>query len=85
LIIYSVRIRIEYRTKIKIISVSSVETGVLRQKPLQAKLIADYFSLSQSIYLQGLQRLLTSGNAYWRGRLSTVDLLIKVACFVKSR
>jgi hypothetical protein len=23
------------------------------------------------------------GNTYWRGRLSTVDLLIKVACFVK--
>ncbi len=85
MIIYSVRIRKEYRTKIKIISVSSVETGVLRQKQLQAKLIAEYFILSQSIYLQGLQGLLTSGNANWRGRLSTVDLLIKVACFVKSR
>ncbi len=26
---------------------------------------------------------LEPGNPYWRGRLSTVDLLIKVACFVK--
>ncbi len=63
MIIYIVRIRIEYRTKIKIISVSSVETGVLSQKPLQAKLIAENFSFSLSIYLEGLQGLLTSGNA----------------------
>jgi len=26
---------------------------------------------------------LQSGNTNWRGRLSTVNLLIKVACFVK--
>jgi len=28
---------------------------------------------------------LLTRNAYWRGRLSTVDLLIKIACFVKKK
>jgi hypothetical protein len=28
---------------------------------------------------------LGSGNPYRRGRLSTIDLLIKIACFVKIR
>jgi hypothetical protein len=26
-----------------------------------------------------------AGNTYWRGRLSTVDLLVKVACFVEQQ
>ncbi len=30
------------------------------------------------------QILIESGNPYWRGRLSKVDLLIKIACFVKN-
>jgi len=29
--------------------------------------------------------MLASGNTNWRGRLSTVDLLISVACFVKKQ
>jgi hypothetical protein len=36
----------EFRTKIKILSISSVETGVPGEKPLQAKLRADHFSLT---------------------------------------
>jgi len=41
---------------------------------------------SGSWSLQGLFSLKlwpVPGKSYWRGRLSTVDLLIKVACFVK--
>jgi len=35
-----------YNKEIKILSFCSVETGVLREKTLQAKLRVDYFSLS---------------------------------------
>jgi hypothetical protein len=38
--------------KLKILSISSLETGVARKKPLQAKLRADYLSLSLFLYLQ---------------------------------
>jgi hypothetical protein len=27
----------------------------------------------------------SSGKAYWKGRVSTVDLLLKIGCFVKKR
>jgi hypothetical protein len=37
-------------------SLSLVETGVPGEKPLQAKLRADYFSLSLFLYLQGLKK-----------------------------
>jgi hypothetical protein len=26
-----------------------------------------------------------TGNSYWRGRLSAVDLLVNIACFVKDK
>jgi hypothetical protein len=37
-LIYRVRIGMEFRIKIKILSISSVETGVPEEKTLQAKL-----------------------------------------------
>ncbi len=37
-------------------SFSLVETGVPREKPLQAKLRADYFSLPLLLYLQCLKQ-----------------------------
>jgi hypothetical protein len=37
-------------------SFSLVETGVPREKPLQAKLRADYFSLPLFLYLQCLKQ-----------------------------
>ncbi len=40
------------------------------------------FCMEPSLFMLHNQ-LLLPGNPYWRGRLSTVDLLIKVACFVK--
>jgi hypothetical protein len=43
--------------------------------------------VTQSIYLFNSQRIFLiiphSGNPYRRGRLSTVNLLIRLACFVK--
>jgi hypothetical protein len=43
---YGVAIRMEFMTKIKILSNGLVETGVLREKPLMmAKLRVDYCSL----------------------------------------
>jgi hypothetical protein len=41
----------KFRRKIKILSNSSVETGVPRGTSLQAKLRADYFDLSLFLYL----------------------------------
>jgi len=38
------------------LSLSLVETGVPGEKPLQAKLRADYFSLSLFLYLQCLKK-----------------------------
>jgi hypothetical protein len=51
-LLYLVEIRKEFITKIKIISISSVETEVSREKPMQAKLRVNYFSLFQFLYLQ---------------------------------
>jgi hypothetical protein len=43
------RVNIRIRTKIKILSICSVETGVPGEKPLQAKLIADLPSLNSKV------------------------------------
>jgi hypothetical protein len=37
------------------------------------------------IFVFFVASLAGAGNSYWRGRLCTVDLLIKVGCFVKQR
>jgi hypothetical protein len=57
-LIYRVGISMEFRAKIKIQSISSVETGVPGDKPLQAKLREDFFSLSVFLCLHSLQGFL---------------------------
>ncbi len=53
---YSVGIRIESKINIKILPISTKETVAPGEKPLQAKLKADYFGLSLFLYLQCLLR-----------------------------
>ncbi len=42
--------------------------------------MAQYIKLLKNF---NLPALLGNGKPYWSGRLSTVDLLIKIGCFVK--
>ena len=52
-LVYRVSIRIEFITRIKSLSISSLETGILVEEPLQeAKLRVDYLILSTFLRLQ---------------------------------
>jgi hypothetical protein len=57
------------------LSLSLVETGVPGEKPLQAKLRADYFSLSLFLYLQtlGLVTVFTTLNFLCKLRTATIS------------
>jgi hypothetical protein len=48
-LVTGVGIRMEFITKIKNLSISSVETRVPGEKPLQARLREDYFGQSASV------------------------------------
>ncbi len=51
----------------------------MKTQPKNVALFFNYFPYPQDNWMTDTK----TGNPYWKGRLNTINLLIKMACFVK--
>ncbi len=69
-----------YQHVVFVLQCSVILLKVVMPSAIILSVMVQYIKLLTNFYLPAL---LGNGKPYWRGRLTTVDLLIKIGCFVK--